>query len=110
MANAGSRPCRYGRGSADSGRSLEKRREQWETKLAHDPGNTAAQDAIALIEASMSALNTPELIEHREELRSGLTPDQIRNNYGLDLIKTEDPQPSSPDVRLTVLRLGVIDK
>ena len=89
---------------------LEKRREQWETKLAHDPGNTEAQEALEFIETSMSALKTPELIEHREELRSGLTPDQIRNNYGLDLIKTEDPQPSSPDVRLTVLRLGVIDE
>ena len=58
----------------------------------------------------MIVMHTPVLENHREEMRVGLTPEQIRRNHGIELIRTEDIQPSRPGLKLTVLRLGVIDE
>ena len=96
---------------------LEKERAQWETKLAHDPENTEAQEALEFIEASMIVLKTPELKDHRKEMRIR-TPEEIKRramerSQGREQkteIKPEDLQPSRPDLRLTILRLGVIDE
>ncbi|MDE0021240.1 MAG: hypothetical protein OXT69_07650 [Candidatus Poribacteria bacterium] len=93
---------------------MEKEYAQWETKLAHDPGNTEAQEAVAAIQEAMVKMNTPEFQTHRKELRIGLSPEERERRREKKRtsteIKPEDLQPSRPDLRLTVLRLDVIDE
>ncbi len=95
---------------------LEKERAQWETKLTQDPENTEAQDAIAFIETSIIVMNTPELKNHRKEMRIR-SPEEIKRRARERHLrprstetKPEDLQPSRPDLKLTVLELGVIDE
>ena len=90
---------------------------QWETKLTHDPENTEALQAIAVIQATMIEMRTPVLETHRKEMRIGLSPDEIKRRARERHLqprstetKPEDLQPSRPDLRLTILRLGVIDE
>ncbi len=95
---------------------MEETLAQWETKLAQDPENTEAQEAIAVIQTAMIEMYTPELENHRKELRVGLSPEEIKRRLKeggppIDTeTKPEDLQPSRPDLKLTVLELGVIDE
>ena len=96
---------------------LEAAFAHWETDLAHDPGNTKAQEALALIQAEMIKLKTPQLKNHRKEMRISRSGEEIKRRAKERYLqppstetKPEDLQPSRPDLRLTILRLGVIDE
>ena len=96
---------------------LEKEYAEWETKLTHEPGNTEAREAVAAIQEAMIEMRTPELQYHKKMLRIGLSPEEMkrraRERHLQPLsaeIKPEDLQPSRSDLRVTVLRLGVIDE
>ena len=93
---------------------MEKDYAEWETKLTHDPENTEALEAVAALQTLMVDMRTPRLQNRRKELRIGLSPEEMKKRSEEKRpsteTKPEDLQPTSPDLRLTVLRLGVIDE
>ncbi|MDE0021073.1 MAG: hypothetical protein OXT69_06790 [Candidatus Poribacteria bacterium] len=97
---------------------MEKDYAELETKLTHDPGNTEALEAIAALQTWMVDMRTPQLKNRWKEVRIGLSPEEVKRRLRersqlrgpRPKPKPEDLQPSSPDLRLTVLQLGVIDE
>ena len=95
-------------------------RKVWEAELAKPSGDARAERQLRQIQAAIENLKTPKLYYHETVKRNGKGEDSVRRRMeamrlNRDSTPSEEfkydpnPQPSSPEFRLTVLDLGLID-
>lgn len=85
-------------------------------ELAQNPGDTETQEDILAIQAEMDALTTPQLKNYHRSFRIR-EPDEARRRsrmhayeiMELEKLEVENPQPTRPEYKLTILELGVIE-
>ncbi|MDE0020544.1 MAG: hypothetical protein OXT69_04070 [Candidatus Poribacteria bacterium] len=98
-------------------------RKVWEAELAKPSGDARAERELRQIQAAIENLKTPKLYYHETAMRSGGnedSEDSVRRRMEARRLNRDstppeefkydpNPQPSSPELRLTVLDLGLID-